>query len=243
MKFTFGIITADTSNNQLKDVIQSIIEQNIPIFEIIIIGGIDQEYFYDSPIRHFEFEEVSKPWITKKKNLITQHALYENIVYLHDYVILCKGWYQGWLEMKDFSVANNIILNQDNSRFRDLTLVPWELKFPNSFPIFISDQKYLIPYKEKYLKKFNRWIYFSGAYFVAKKEVMLKEPLDEKLFWGDGEDIEWANRITKKFELSFNFTSKCKLLKQKDLVLKEISSLHLEFYSTIHAKKLKTKLQ
>jgi hypothetical protein len=46
------------------------------------------------------------------------------------------------------------------------------------------------------LKKYQ---YFSGAYFVAKKSVMQELPLNETLFWGHGEDMEWCDRYKKKY--------------------------------------------
>ena len=33
---------------------------------------------------------------SKKKNIITQNAKYENIVYMHDYIVLDNNWYKGY---------------------------------------------------------------------------------------------------------------------------------------------------
>ena len=95
MKFTFGIATTDTAqrmsgntNNHVSDIVDSIRANNIPnnCYEIIIVGG-DNKYQHFHDVHHIEFDDITKPkWITKKKNLITKHAKYDNIVYSHDYV-------------------------------------------------------------------------------------------------------------------------------------------------------------
>jgi acyl-coenzyme A synthetase/AMP-(fatty) acid ligase len=56
------------------------------------VGGNND--FNGNDIVHIPFDETQKPmWITKKKNLITQNSKYENLVFLHDYIILNNGWY------------------------------------------------------------------------------------------------------------------------------------------------------
>jgi len=47
------------------------------------------------------------------------------------------------------------------------------------------------------------WVFVSGAYWVARKMVMLESPLDERLAWVEGEDTEWSERIKKKYKVSF----------------------------------------
>jgi hypothetical protein len=58
-------------------------------------------------------------------------------------------------------------------------------------------------------------MYFSGSYWVAKKEVMEEFPLNEDLLWGQSEDVEWSKRIREKYNFSINENSKVKLLKYK----------------------------
>jgi hypothetical protein len=66
-------------------------------------------------------------------------------------------------------------------------------------------------------------MYFSGAYFVAKKKVMLEIPLDETRGWGEGEDVVWSAAFTRKYEFSMNPLSSVALLKQKDRAFSECS--------------------
>jgi len=126
MDFTFGIITDGRNDNYIQTIIKSIEEEQMPNYQIIIIGNSSIKANNTVVI---PFNEYIKPmWITKKKNLITQMAKYENIVYLHDYIHLLPGWYEGHLKYgNDFEVLMDKIENLDGTRFRDWCL--WENPF------------------------------------------------------------------------------------------------------------------
>ena len=203
MQFTFGIITGGSPN--VERVIQSIDNQNIPEYEIIVVGG--------EPIQnvvHVPFDESKKKlWITRKKNLITKHAKYDNIVYMHDYVALTDVWYQGFLEFgDDWDICMTKMVGKDWSRFRDWTLWPDDIQ-----KVFKDRSHVLLPYHIDWMQKY---MYISGAYWVAKKYVMEAEPLDERLGWGESEDVEWSFRVRDKYSYRMNEHSTVKLLKKKD---------------------------
>ncbi len=135
MKFTFGIITnyGEYLDLVINSIIQQIPEEN---YEIIIVGNCSFNTIHKN-IKQIDFDESIKPaWITKKKNLITENASFENIVYIHDYIILEKNWYSEFVKFGDnWNVCINPIKNLDNTRFRDLVLYPFYLelnKVPNS---------------------------------------------------------------------------------------------------------------
>ena len=99
LKITFGIITMENTQSYLSDVIESIRAQNIPddSYEIIIVGNCD--IVNQSDVKIIGFDESQKNmWITRKKNIITSEARYENIVYMHDYLSLASNWYTKFLE-------------------------------------------------------------------------------------------------------------------------------------------------
>jgi len=205
MKFTFGIITGGNDKN-LNIIVDSIEKQNIPEYEIIIVGDSNINRT-NTKVITFD-ETIKKMWITRKKNIITENAKYENIVYMHDYIVLCDNWYEGFLEYGDyFSFCMNKIQNLDGSRYRDWTL--WSYDCEN----LVSGL--LIPYEMEHLSKL---MYFSGSYWVAKKEMMFKYLLNDNLCWGEGEDVEWSYRVKKNNEFSMNKFSTVKLLKQKDKI-------------------------
>ena len=209
MNFTFGIIT-NNEGKFLNQVIKSIEALSIPQYEIIIVGSADVTAI-NTRIIYFD-ESIRKSWITKKKNLITKEAIYENIVYLHDYIVFDKDWYNGFLRYgSDFKICMNPIINLDGTRFRDWSLWPHNNNFMDK--IIESNRQCLIPYNMTHL---SQYMYISGSYWVAKKNVMLEYPLNENLLWGEGEDVEWSIRIRKKLKFSCNSFSHVHLLKQKD---------------------------
>jgi len=197
MRFTFGIVT--TGNPRVPTIIKSI-NDNVPNPEIIVVGGEPNGGAF-----HIPFDENMRPaWITLKKSIITHAATNENIVYMHDYMVLTEGWYEGFLKFgDDFDVCMNVITNLDGTRYRDW--VTWDL--PN-VGMRLVDYSYTE----------TQFMYISGAYWVAKKSFMLANPLDERRSWCQGEDVEWSKRIRDHWNYVMNPYSEVKMLKYKDSV-------------------------
>jgi hypothetical protein len=181
MEFTFGIITGGNQDAMLTQILNSIEKQNIPHFEVIIVGKTTLERSYLTVIN---FPENIQPmWITKKKNIIGQLAKYENIVFLHDYIAMCPGWYEGFQRFGNdgWDVCMNRMLENNGSRAID-----W-MGLPND-PVYGN---VLLPYD--YCNPSG--MYVPGNYFVVKKTFFQNNPLDENRIWCEGEDIEWSKRI------------------------------------------------
>lgn len=226
MKITFGIISSlDTSGrfpSTLFNLFTSIGSDDIyDDFEVLVVGGTDDRTW--EQYRFISFDETKKQsWITKKKNIITEEAKYDNIVYMHDYVSLVKGWYEGFMKFGDnFEVCTTPILNADGSRFRDWTLWPDDL----TDILGPWNSQYLLPYNVTNLSKY---MYISGAYWIAKKSIMEQYPLDENLSWGESEDVMWSKQIREKYQFKLNTHSCVRLLKQKDRIFNDISESMLE---------------
>lgn len=197
MKLTFGIITG--GDKPITDLLQSIDAQNIPSddYEIIVVGGPAIQW---KNLRHIPFNENQKwMWITKKKQIICEQARFPNVVLMHDYVLFDKGWYEGWLKFgDDWDVAMNVILNGDGTRFRDW--IAWE-------PLAS------VPYE---VVGYHPTQYISGTYWLAKKDFMLKHPLDINLSWCQGEDLEWSFRCRGFWNFKMNPNSTIRCNKQKE---------------------------
>jgi hypothetical protein len=200
-------------------------------FEVIIVGDHLQPELHTKTI---PFDETRRPgWITRKKNIITEQATYDNIVYMHDYFKLVPGFYKGFLKFgSDWDVAMNVIINKDGTRYRDWCIwddpefpPPWIQMEPFCGPAgkYRAGTNRIAPYD--YTK--TQYMYISGGYWVAKKRFMEKYPLDEKWGWGQAEDIEWSDRIREIADYRMNTLSAVKLLRYKDPVLKPLDPSHM----------------
>lgn len=216
MKFTFGII-AKNQTQELINSIESIKKLNIPEYEIIVIGGGP---FNLPGIKIISFDENKRSgWITKKKNILVQNAKYENISLSHDYIEYKPDWYEGFLKFGDnFDICMTKMINfheeREDNRYRDWTLWILNPQIKDGLAaIGAPHNAGLLPYNETKLQK---WQYISGAYWVAKKHIMLQNPLNESLGWGEGEDIEWSFRINNKVRFSMNQFSTVKVGKMNN---------------------------
>lgn len=214
MEFTFGIVTGGGQEQAINTIIDSIEKENIPEYEIIIVGSCNIER-KNTTIIPFD-ETIKSGWITRKKNIITQTAKYENIVYLHDYIVFLDGWYEGQLVAgNDFKIRMDKIVDGNGNRYRDYVIWPHN---GNEMDALIG-RDCLIPYDITHLSKY---MYISGAYWIAKKSVMLEFPLDENLLWGQGEDLNWSFRVREFFKFDINTNSIVRLIRgAKDKVFNE----------------------
>lgn len=226
MDFTFGIITGGGNESFINNIIDSIEKQKIPNYEVLIVGG--SKINRNNTI-HIPFDEsIKRAWITKKKNLITENAKYENIVFTHDYIKLQDGWYEGHLKSgNDFKIRMDIIENYDGSRFRDWCIWPHNGNVMDS----IIGRNCLIPYNMTHLSKYQ---YISGSYWVAKKDVMLEYKLNENLAWGEGEDVLWSKQVREKYAFDMNTNSIVKIMKpNKDRVFDTPTSEQIKILNEI----------
>lgn len=239
MDFTFGIITDGNSDNFIKCIINSIFENNIPNYEIIIIGN--SKIVNTEKVKVINFNEKIKPgWITKKKNIIVLNSNYENIVLLHDYVMLSNNWYKGFLEYgNNFDWCISKIINKNGKRFRDYTLFPYEVDYLNinyapgkDIDTYFNDNC-LLPYDFVNNIKTNKYMYISGSYYIIKKNIAINFLLDEKLVHCRGEDVEYSKRLHNNgIIIKFNKFSEVIFLKHKESIHweKEIEQTYLNKY-------------
>lgn len=229
--WSFGIVTDGSQVDRVQMIIDSIWDdfRHMPdAFEIIVVGGANSYRYPMQPSRvhwrHIPFDETAKAraWISRKKNLIADHATFDNICLMHDYVAIDPGWAEGFDRFgDDWNSCMNKIVNVDGSRFRDWCMIdndgwppaavaralePYDIPCPG--PGLISYYHPGVP----------RWQYFSGAYFTVKREALLKVPLDEDKCWSQGEDVEWSRRMFLTYgdkAFSLNPHSSVRLLKYK----------------------------
>jgi len=217
MDFTFGIITDGNSEDRINRIIDSIEITMSDDYEVIIIGGnhIKREKTRVIPF----YEDQGPARVSEKKNIITRESKYENIVYLHDYIEFLPEWHSEFKKFgNNFNVCMNRIVNPDMTRYRD-----WCLWMDDASGK-VKDWNYLIPYN---ITTLSKMMYISGAYWVAKKNFMLENQLNENLRWGQGEDVEWSIRVREITDFSINEKSVVRLIKQKDRIFNEITEYEI----------------
>lgn len=230
--FTFGVITDGNNDNYLNIIIDSIEKNNIPNYEIIIVGNSNIENRNNVKIYNFD-ESIKNSWITRKKNIIIENAIYENLVILHDYICFDNNWYNGFkLFGENYDWGVNKILNNNNERFRDYTIFP-----PNIIHLN-NDFNYrcLLPYTFKNNLNINKYLYISGSYFFIKKSLAINNKLNENLLWGQGEDVEYCNRLHNNgYIVKCNDLSLVKFLKLKHQCdwEKEIDEQQIQFLNNL----------
>jgi len=207
---TFGIITDGRSQENVERMIASIEDQHIDAYEILIVGNAN---IVRPHVEVLSFDEGQTPkgWITRKKNLVTENAKYDNIVYAHDYVYFPDGWFEGWEKFNDttkWDVSINRVYTMEGPRHVDWAVCPydmWEL-----VPESKDTWDVALPYGTVGATDIQ---YISGGYFLGKKAFMTLHPLDETLLWGDAEDVEWSRRVRNATIFQFNRHSYVQLMK------------------------------
>lgn len=206
MKVTFGIITDGTKDERIVQIVNSIYANNIPkdSFEIIVVGN--SKIVADNT-RVIPFDESQKPgWITKKKNLITEEAKFDTIVYSHDYFKYSPEWYQGFLNCTyDWDICMCPLITTDGLRYRDFA----RMGRGNE-----GGSWYWIPYEEVNPKQWD----ISGGWWISRKETMKRYPLNENLVWGEGEDGEMSDRMRGNVVYVCNSNSFVHLMKPKQIL-------------------------
>lgn len=185
MNFTFGIITDYKAKDRVSEIITSIVDLNITNYEVLVItsNNVNPE-----PIKnctHVSIEDpYEKGWVTRKKNIVSNLATYDNLVLLHDYYVFDKDWYKHYLKFgDDWDVCSNPqYLINGNRHFTDW--VTWDSPlYPRWTSLDYDDWSH------------TKFMYQSGGYMLVKKQFMLKVPMNESLGWGTAEDVEWSLRM------------------------------------------------
>jgi hypothetical protein len=122
----------------------------------------------------------------------------------------------GWQE---FDLAMCRIVNKSEERYRDWTLWPHNGCL---IDLLLLGNHCLIPYEFAHLGKF---MYFSGGFWVGRREFMLANPVNEELMAGQGEDVEWSMRVRNFARLTMVRNAKVVILKDKNPIMSPISRL------------------
>lgn len=182
-KWTFGIITAGKRNEWVRQFIESVRAQNVPHYEIIIVGTWNDPELKDKhDIKYIHFtQKDDKGWITKKKNIAFKKAKYNNVLILHDRFFLDKDWYSG---MKKYGNSWDAIFFPIIDK-KGFEYVHWSVWGKGLMPIGYAD-----------IKDWGEDYYAGGTFMAIKRDLFNKVPLDENRFWAEQEDGEHGLRFT-----------------------------------------------
>ena len=209
---SFCIVTSGKDDTNLKTCIASIEQLNIPTYEIVFVGGDKttvelSEKIKWVPFNEFEMAHVfvdGKPGVqrNKKKNLSVYNAKYDICVVIHDYIIFDPDW---WIEFEKFGTHWDICVHQNilkNGGRGD----GWRIDRHPLLP-----RGCMVPYD---MIDLAQYMAIAGNYQCIKRQRWLEEPWDEKLLWGQGEEMEWSRRVIPKSHIQCN--PKCIYRYQKD---------------------------
>tara|TARA_B100001094_G_scaffold8759_2_gene7876 strand:+ start:179 stop:877 length:699 start_codon:yes stop_codon:yes gene_type:complete len=196
MSFTFGILTKDNNEN-IKIIIDSIMIQNIPDFEIIVVGNIENNF--EKTIIIYDEMIEKQNWITKKKNIIIEKSSKDYTILMKDYIKLEKNWYNNFKMFVKDELKCEIIMNKIET-LRGQRHIDWVWNNPN------LKQGRNVDYK----KKEHKEMFVPGSFLFAKTSILKKIKFNEKLVGLNKEsDIEWSKRALRKYKYQMNIYSKC----------------------------------
>lgn len=197
-KWSFGIVTNGERDDWIEKIINSIRIQKIPQYEIIICGKSKNRN--DKDIKYIPFNERSeKGWITKKKNLICEQAIYENLCIMHDRLVLADDWYKG---MMKYGNAFELLGCKQIENATGEHAGDWlTLGGPAGTEYKISRLEY---------DDWDFYIYLSGQLTIIKKKVWKDILWDESRYWNDAEDSDISFRARDRgYLIRFNPYSTC----------------------------------
>lgn len=181
-KWSFGIITNGKKNKQVEDLIDSIVSQNIPNYEIIICGDFKSDNQHIVLIDDVKIENEIRGPITIKKNKIVQQAKYENLMLLHDRYLLPNDWFQ---RMKNYGNYFDLLaipnIGPNGGRVND-----WGEYNGKPSQIYRKTSA-ILPYST-----WSDGWYSQGGLLVIKKNLYNLIKLDNRLFWGELEDVQFS---------------------------------------------------
>jgi glycosyltransferase involved in cell wall biosynthesis len=214
-ELSFVIPTIGDADSRINQIIDSIEKQNIPNYEIIIVGGGAESIIRTNTTHIPITTELDN--LSRKKNIGIAASKYDTLVIMHDYHVFDDSWY---IEFEAFGQDWDICVHavyhsKEQGHIRGngwrACLIPQYPELPDAMCI-PWDIDCLVPYMP-----------IQGSYWVAKKHVMVAEPLSEQLMFNQGEDIEWSSRvipgwlgilpITSKYKIAAN--PKCKVYLNK----------------------------
>jgi hypothetical protein len=184
-RWTFGIITNGKKPALVAALVESIVRQGIPSYEILICGLHDAALHPDALIRNIEdvvLEDDVRAPIAAKKNRIIRGASYNNLCILHDRFFLPDDWYVNFRRYgNQFDILCLPTLDRSGRRFS----VDW-MTF--CYPLGKTSTR-------NAPLRYSRWapdVIVQGGVIVCKRHLVSEYGLNETLHWEELEDMHFS---------------------------------------------------
>ena len=182
---TIGVLTLGDRMEELHQLIKTAREHSNVPYEIVLIGPKSIPAFEaDDDVRQIQFSERDEMgWITRKKNLICESALYSDIVVCHDRFEFTPSFFEAFLSWGcNYGIAAVRLKLPDGKRALDWGVVQGENQS--------WCQGGLLDYRN-----YSRFSYVPGGVTLIRKAFWEKFPWCEDLYWNEHEDVELCRRI------------------------------------------------
>lgn len=187
-RWSFGIVTNGKKSDKVRALIKSIVDLEIPDFEIVICGPypFSEENLADRLVvlNDVVLESDIRAPTPAKKNKIIKQAKYNNICILHDRFTFPKEWFCNFEKYGNyFDFLCMPTIDTSGNRFK----VDW-MNF--LYPLTqIQKQNACIPY--------SNWspdVIIQGGILVGKKNIISSFMFDERLYWEELEDMQLSKQ-------------------------------------------------
>lgn len=188
---TFALVTDGSQPDRVREFVESARSirglQTIP-YEILVCGPVGSEdhvqsdIFRDVRLVEQSSRNVSRGWITNKKNRLVASAQHEIIVVAHDRYMFPPDWLESLMAFGgDFDVVVPRQRTLDGMRYPD-----W---------VAVGSDRTLSPLVEMPYAAYSERSYINGGVLIARTQILRDTPWNELLFWGDAEDVELTRRL------------------------------------------------
>lgn len=232
LKWSFGIITNGEKLGSLNKLLNSIHDQHIPEYEIIICGpypaqGQPIDYTNVIILPDIIYDNDIRFPIAAKKNRVIDAARYNNLCILHDRFKLSEGWYMNMMKYGNyFDYLCLPTLDKSGNRFG----VDWmTFSFPLTQTLHINKS---IDYH-----KWSPDVIIQGGVIIGKKHLILQHKLDERLHWEEMEDIHFSKAAYLNgafFNIDINNSFISESVNHTPLSTSLIVKLKINIYSKLH---------
>lgn len=198
-RWSFGICSNGSQNERVLRLIDSIIKQNIPEFEIIVCGPAPSTNL-PSCVKVVDDAEcytkgdIRIP-IGKKKNLIAKHAKYNNMCIMHDRYLFVDDWFVNMRKYGNyFDVITMMCYDVEKSDQVMSSLNMRSGNFSTTTTTTTTTLRFLKNIKLQ-TQDFPQYLYINGGFFIAKKHLYVRIPIPNNLHWAEAEDIVWGQLL------------------------------------------------